>query len=137
MEICGVEIDFSKQNGYFINSDCMEGMKQFPDKFFDLAIIDPPYGDAKLSDKSGGVWNRFGQRFDRYKYPSPEKECQAAGRNMGLCKLEEPERGSKQKKILRGTSRRNRNILKNCFASHGIRSSGAATILNCRRQDAS
>lgn len=24
--------------------DCMEGMKQFPDKYFDLAICDPPYG---------------------------------------------------------------------------------------------
>ena len=27
--------------------DCMDGMKQFPDKFFDLAIVDPPYGNAK------------------------------------------------------------------------------------------
>lgn len=24
--------------------DCIEGMKQFPDKIFDLAIVDPPYG---------------------------------------------------------------------------------------------
>jgi len=24
--------------------DCMEGMKQYPDKHFDLAIVDPPYG---------------------------------------------------------------------------------------------
>lgn len=24
--------------------DCMEGMKQFPDKCFELAIVDPPYG---------------------------------------------------------------------------------------------
>lgn len=28
----------------FYNMDCMEGMKQFPDDFFDLAIVDPPYG---------------------------------------------------------------------------------------------
>ena len=28
--------------------DCMDAMRQFPDKFFDLAIVDPPYG-------SGGV----------------------------------------------------------------------------------
>ena len=28
----------------FYNMDCMDGMKQFPDKFFDLAIADPPYG---------------------------------------------------------------------------------------------
>ncbi len=26
------------------NMDCMEAMKQFPDKFFDLAVVDPPYG---------------------------------------------------------------------------------------------
>lgn len=23
--------------------DCMEGMRRFPDKFFDLAVVDPPY----------------------------------------------------------------------------------------------
>jgi len=28
----------------FYNCDCMDGMKQFPDKFFELAICDPPYG---------------------------------------------------------------------------------------------
>lgn len=26
------------------NMDCMEGMKQYPDKYFDLAVVDPPYG---------------------------------------------------------------------------------------------
>ena len=29
------------------NMDCMEFMKQFPDKFFDLAVVDPPYGIEK------------------------------------------------------------------------------------------
>jgi len=28
----------------FYNLDCMVGMKEFPDKYFDLAIVDPPYG---------------------------------------------------------------------------------------------
>ena len=28
----------------FYNMDCMQGMRQFPDKYFDLAIVDPPYG---------------------------------------------------------------------------------------------
>lgn len=27
-----------------LNCDCMEYMKNVPDKFFDLAIVDPPYG---------------------------------------------------------------------------------------------
>lgn len=26
------------------NEDCMAGMARYPDKFFDLAIVDPPYG---------------------------------------------------------------------------------------------
>ncbi len=26
------------------NRDCLEAMKEFPDKFFNLAIVDPPYG---------------------------------------------------------------------------------------------
>lgn len=28
--------------GYY-NMDCKDGMKQFPDKYFDLAVVDPPY----------------------------------------------------------------------------------------------
>ena len=28
----------------FYNMDCMEAMKTFHDKFFDLAVVDPPYG---------------------------------------------------------------------------------------------
>ena len=26
------------------NRDCMEAMREFPDKFFDLAVVDPQYG---------------------------------------------------------------------------------------------
>jgi site-specific DNA-methyltransferase (adenine-specific) len=39
----------------FYNMDCMEGMKQFPDKYFDLAIVDPPYGINVASHKGGMV----------------------------------------------------------------------------------
>lgn len=28
--------------GYY-NMDCMDGMKEFPDEYFDLAVVDPPY----------------------------------------------------------------------------------------------
>lgn len=50
----------------FYNMDCLDGMKEFPDGYFDLAICDPPYGDG------GGHFlrqdgSRFGGRFDRYK----------------------------------------------------------------------
>ena len=37
-----------------INADCMDIMKKYPDKHFDLAIVDPPYGlDSRLSTGSG------------------------------------------------------------------------------------
>jgi site-specific DNA-methyltransferase (adenine-specific) len=42
----------------FFNMDCMDGMKQFPDKYFDLAIVDPPYGIGGMTmnyTKSGAV----------------------------------------------------------------------------------
>lgn len=26
------------------NADCMEIMREYPDKYFDLAVVDPPYG---------------------------------------------------------------------------------------------
>lgn len=37
----------------FYNMDCMEAMKEFPDKFFDLAIVDPPYG-INVAHHTGG-----------------------------------------------------------------------------------
>ena len=37
--------------GYY-NMDCMEGMKEFPDKYFELAIVDPPYGIGENGDKN-------------------------------------------------------------------------------------
>lgn len=40
------------------NLDCMVGMKTYSDKYFDLAIVDPPYGIGVLSmnyTKSGSV----------------------------------------------------------------------------------
>lgn len=39
----------------FYNLDCMEAMKQFPDGFFDLAIVDPPYGINVASHECGKI----------------------------------------------------------------------------------
>ena len=39
----------------FYNMNCMEAMKEFPDKFFDLAIVDPPYGIKVASHKGGKI----------------------------------------------------------------------------------
>lgn len=34
------------------NRDCLDAMKEFPDKFFDLAIVDPPYGRKEHGGKN-------------------------------------------------------------------------------------
>lgn len=36
------------------NMDCMEYMKGIPDKFFDLAVVDPPYGISVTKMNMGG-----------------------------------------------------------------------------------
>lgn len=47
---------------HIYNMDCMEGMKQFPDKYFELAIVDPPYGLKESGCQSGGENNEIGRR---------------------------------------------------------------------------
>lgn len=37
--------------GYY-NMDCVQGMKEFPDKYFDLAIVDTPYWIGENGDKN-------------------------------------------------------------------------------------
>lgn len=52
------------------NMDCMEYMRSIPNKFFELAVVDPPYGGAKdLVDgstaisRTGGTWaEKYGKK---------------------------------------------------------------------------
>lgn len=39
----------------FYNMDCMEALKEFPDGFFDLAIVDPPYGINVANHECGKI----------------------------------------------------------------------------------
>lgn len=54
------------------NIDCVEGMKKYPDKFFELAICDPPYG---LGDKltTGGTWAKNLTKADSIWDVKPDK----------------------------------------------------------------
>lgn len=44
------------------NEDCMIMMKRYPDKFFDLAIVDPPYGigEGNKKNKTRSSYTGFG-----------------------------------------------------------------------------
>lgn len=65
------------------NMDCMELMRQYPDKHFDLAIVDPPYGigfDGEdlgmVNCKSSGKWaNPSGKSYERKEWDksTPDK----------------------------------------------------------------
>lgn len=78
------------------NMDCLEAMRKIPDKYFDLAVVDPPYGggsqivhvererERERDGLCGGAANfkgrrgsRFGGRFDHYHIGGPD------GREMG------------------------------------------------------
>lgn len=52
INICGTEFDLEHPTSIYVNCDCMDGMKQFPDKYFDLAVVDVPYGIGESGDKN-------------------------------------------------------------------------------------
>ena len=55
------------------NRDCMEGMAEYPDNYFDLAIVDPPYGLERF--KSGGSHvNKHGDENKDWNNVKPSKE---------------------------------------------------------------
>jgi len=51
------ELDFNNLSSVFINCDCMDALKQMPDKCIDLSICDPPYGGVT---QGGYMTNQMG-----------------------------------------------------------------------------
>ena len=46
------------------NIDCMKYMQTLPDKYFDLAIADPPYGIKDAGGQTGGSGKLKGRVFN-------------------------------------------------------------------------
>ena len=60
--------------------DCMDFMKGIPDRHYQLAIVDPPYGNGGGSAWAGKRQGRFGGIFDRYRTaPDDTRSCRASG----------------------------------------------------------
>lgn len=61
------------EKSHVFNTDCLEAMKKFPDSFFGLAIVDPPYfsGPEKRSYYGKSVGSKG---IKRKKYPTCEWE---------------------------------------------------------------
>ncbi len=89
----------------FYNMDCMDGMKQFPDKYFDLAIVDPPYGI--------NVKTNMGRRKNAKNNNNPIANWDSAPPNKSYFD----------------------ELFRNCFVFQNIRLFGAEIILNYRQQN--
>lgn len=118
----------------FYNMDCMEGMKQFPDKYFDLAIVDPPYGDA--SENGGGVLEQVRRKVPQVHPDISNARTSDRRTEHGVSRTGGgwATRYDKTKKLLRGTLPPEKSILKNFSASHGTKLFGGGTILDFRQQ---
>ena len=120
----------------FYNMDCMEGMKQFPDKYFDLAVVDPPYGDG--SGNEGGVLEQVRGTVQQVQADTSNgRTSDSRTEHGGVMRTGGTWAAKFSKKLSRGTLPRSRNILTNCFASHGTRLSGGVIISTCRRHGVS
>lgn len=82
------------RNATLYNCDCMELMKTFSDKQFDLAIVDPPYGihDKLLTtDKNQNKSNKFALMYQEKEWdkqrPSKEyfSELKRVSKNQVIC----------------------------------------------------
>lgn len=122
------------------NIDCMEYMRTLTDKAFDLAVVDPPYGDG-----NGGSAKRFGGMFgavygeNTRAHVADADERETARRSITdsaedsiSTKVTQMKRAAK--KSWRGMLPQRRSIFKSFSASHATRSFGAETIFLCRRR---
>jgi site-specific DNA-methyltransferase (adenine-specific) len=57
----------------FYNADNMDIMKQYPDKYFDLAIVDPPYGINIAYDPTGRILTNRKTRNGLYSSKAKEQ----------------------------------------------------------------
>ena len=102
-----------KQVAY--NLDCMAYMRSLPDKAFDLAVVDPPYG-------GGG------------KVSQARSDSAGASTATGPVSRTGGKWAAKYgKKLSPGTTRQAKSISMICFAYPSNRSSGAEITFRCRR----
>lgn len=63
-------------NGFY-NMDCIAGMKEFPDGYFDLAVVDPPYG---INVASKGSWGGGNKEHPSTKFTAKEWDKHPPGK---------------------------------------------------------
>lgn len=94
------------------NKDCMIGMAKYPDKYFDLAIVDPPYGIMANSHGGGKVGkNSWGKnQYDNIKEAGKtwDKEVPTIDYYNELCRVS-------KNQIIWGANHFNWNLCSECW----------------------
>ena len=67
------------------NEDCLAGMKRYPDGYFSLAVVDPPFGGG-FADSGGckGWFAKYHQNADSSQSLNVERERERGGRATGI-----------------------------------------------------
>ena len=68
--------------------DCMEGMKQFPDGYFELAVVDPPYGVGVITYTPGERISAPGGYIDKYDVTMASFGSKTAARGQAVHDVE-------------------------------------------------
>lgn len=74
MEYKGLGDPFKTDLLALYNCDCMELLKQTPDKYYSLCIVDPPYGIGASSMQMGSGKNKQWSKDKEWDSSSPNKE---------------------------------------------------------------
>ena len=56
------------------NTDCLEAMKAYPDNYFELAIVDPPYGLGNSVVNSGGRFKKYSNKNGNWDMSVPDEK---------------------------------------------------------------
>lgn len=74
------------------NEDCLEGMKRYPDGFFSLAVVDPPYGGG-FTEGGGckGWFTKYHQDAESSQTLNVERERESRTDGQRITDLGVPE----------------------------------------------
>jgi site-specific DNA-methyltransferase (adenine-specific) len=64
--------DMREDKTRVFNADCLPAMKEYPDNYFDLAIVDPPFGIGAGKEKPHNGWADHGIKEWDNEQPSPD-----------------------------------------------------------------
>ena len=123
------------------NEDCLAAMRKMPDKAFDLAVVDPPYGGGATHTHTHTP--RSSEELQTMSITKPHASGKGlnatltVSRTGGTWATKYQRERRKRTMCVIGTLHRQQNTLTNSPAFPKTKSSLGLTTLACRRQGAS